>query len=180
MNKCPENRIHLFERITAEKVDTLIDEIGKLMQAGITEAELLINCRGGAVSAALNLYDVIIASGIKWKGIVIADCLSSAVTVLQACQERKAFPNASFLIHNTSREFKVRLDKSQSLEYFQARLAEDYKQTSAMDSRNEKALTEHIKPAHLEEFKKLYISGEHFFPEEALEIGLIDEIVTKA
>ncbi len=169
-------QIVLFQRISMEVVQELISSIRSLSLSGATDAELLINSCGGSLASALNLYDAIIASGVNFKGVVVAECLSAAVTVLQACKTRHAFPNASFLVHETSRELKMTMTRSKTLESYLNNVEEVYNAVISMDGRNEHVLRSRLNADHAL-FDKHYESDSHFYPEDALEMGLIDEIV---
>jgi ATP-dependent protease ClpP protease subunit len=60
---------------------------------------VLIDCTGGDVEIAMQLYDIIRSSPSESVGIVIGECSSSAMLLLQACGVRAALPNARFMCH---------------------------------------------------------------------------------
>jgi ATP-dependent protease ClpP protease subunit len=169
-------QIVLFQRISVDVAEDMISSIRALSLNGVTEAELLINSCGGSTASVLNLYDAILASGINFRGIVVAECLNTAVTVLQACKTRHAFPHASFVVSETSREFKVKIKRSKALDFYLQNAEEVYASVIGMDARNERALCSRLKSNRVL-FDKHYQNGSHFYPEDALEMGLIDEII---
>ncbi|MEI7513292.1 MAG: ATP-dependent Clp protease proteolytic subunit [bacterium] len=168
-------KLLLLGEINSSIVETLISLIETMKLDGVTEAKLMINCRGGSVESALHLYAAIVESEIDFTGEVVANCKSSAVTVLQACKTRVALLDSSFLIHNTRRRFDEFLDISSPVEFYIEKLKKSYADGYDMNMRNQKALSARIK------MKKLYedflVSGDNFSSEIALRMGLIDKIV---
>jgi len=60
---------------------------------------LVINSSGGFVASAIAIYDAIRACPAKIHGVVIGDCLSAAVLVLQACDSRTMTENSRLMFH---------------------------------------------------------------------------------
>jgi ATP-dependent protease ClpP protease subunit len=178
MKMCEEmlrsRKLLLFGEIDSKIVETLIAIITAMKLEGVTEAEILINCRGGSVESALHLYGAIVDSGIDFTGEVVANCKSSAVTVLQACKTRTALQDSSFLIHNTKRRFDEYLDISNPVKFYLVKLARSYADGYEMNMRNQKALSSRIKSKEL--YSQFLDSGENFSPVVALKMGLIDRI----
>ena len=168
-------KLVLFQEIDQHIVETLISLITALGLEGVTEAKLLINSRGGSVESALHLYGAIVDSGIHFTGEVVANCKSSAVTVLQACKTRLALLDSSFLIHKTRRKFDEYLDSSNPVDFYIERLKKSYADGCDMDIRNQKALSSRIKSRKL--YDRFLASGENFSSDVALKMGLIDKIV---
>jgi ATP-dependent Clp protease, protease subunit len=178
----------MFEMITARRlvlsgdigldtVDGLISIISVLKLKGVTEAEIHINSAGGSSESAMHLHDVINSSGIKWKGVVVGKCMSAAVIVLQACNVRQALPNARFLVHKLSRDFRTSLNFESDLDAIKKRLDSEFEKTKAVEQRNRRILQDRVSDPDL--FDLWFKNDEVFFAEVALQMGLIDEIVTQ-
>jgi ATP-dependent protease ClpP protease subunit len=172
------NRLVLFEEVSLNVVQNLIASIREMKLRGVVDATLEINSVGGSLVSALNLYDNLVGSGIRWTGIVIGECLSSAAVVLQGCEKREALPNASFFIHVSRRKFVINeLRTDIPLQVYQDRLAKAYEGSKEIEDRSNKILRSRLKSERLS-FDKFFTEEQHFSSLIALEMGLIDEIVT--
>ena len=170
----------LFGEIGLNMAQQLIVAIRKMKQKGVVEAVLEINSTGGSLASALNIYDNLVDSGIRWKGMVIGECLSSALIVLQACNIRSALPNASFLAHESRRRFVVEeLITSRPLQFYINQLTDAYNNCLEIENRGNQILCSRLKTDRtlLDEY---FGKNLHFSSARALEMGLIDEIVGKA
>ena len=87
-----------IDGISFMDIDRFIAEIPENDDA----INLTINCRGGLTDTALAMYDALRATGKTISAEVIGECSSSATLLLLAAKKelRKAYPNASILIHN--------------------------------------------------------------------------------
>ena len=122
-------------QLEKEGVVLLNERITQAVKARITQAVLavtlsqqkslliLIDCTGGEVEAALQIYDVIRCSALDSVGIVVGECSSSAMVLLQACKKRYALPHARFMCHTLSFTFKSSI-AVESIEGFRIALAE--------------------------------------------------------
>jgi ATP-dependent Clp protease, protease subunit len=74
----------------------------KMMELSKSKAPitLFINSGGGDVDAAFAMYDAIKASPCKVQGVAIGICHSSAVLVLQACDQRLISQNCTLMFHS--------------------------------------------------------------------------------
>jgi len=63
------------------------------------EIVLYIDSYGGAIHAAMSIYDMIYCSPVPVTGIVYRQAYSAAAVILQACHERVAMQNADLLFH---------------------------------------------------------------------------------
>jgi ATP-dependent protease ClpP protease subunit len=163
--------------INSEMCDELMPIISALALDGVSDAQLHIDSIGGALESAFHLYDAIIASGICFQGVVIGKCMSAAVSVLQSCQVRHALPHAQFLVHETSRELNVTMARSGTLESYFEKVREAHSGVVSMDGKNDSILRSRLNSDRTL-FEKLYETGGYFQPEDALEMGLIDGIVS--
>ena len=87
-----------MDSVAFTDIDRFIAEIPENDDA----INLTINCRGGLTDTALAMYDALRATGKTISAEVIGECSSSATLLLLAAKKelRKAYPNASILIHN--------------------------------------------------------------------------------
>ncbi len=74
----------------------------KLREEGVTEADLVINSNGGSHIEALSIVDLIQASSVNYRSVVIGNAASAAATIAAACPRRVIGKNARFMIHNSS------------------------------------------------------------------------------
>lgn len=91
--------VQLRGPINAENYERLVTKLLQLDVMGSREIIILIDSKGGDVGYALSLHDIIRSLRSKTKGVVIGECSSSALVVLQACTLRFAFPHAQFMFH---------------------------------------------------------------------------------
>lgn len=152
---------------------------------------LIIESGGGSIFHALRLCDLmttILTAPIR--GIALGECGSAATFVLLHCQERLSSPHAEFLIHSGTRS-KISLPINQTSSVMLEQLTKDLRKMEevALDlyvSRltpiawRKKRTTRAQKRAYVQ---KLIARGDQEFDnwitaDEALEVGLIDRIVT--
>ncbi len=140
---------------------------------------ILIDTDGGSVQPALALYDLIKISSAPVTGIVVGDCKSMGVILLQACHIRMATPHSDFYIHNLAwknpvlsvDDFfnKMFRKKETELKKLKTKIINILKRRSGLSTKK---------------IKELMNDGEnygtHFFADEALRLGLIDKIVKKS
>lgn len=163
--------IYLNERITMEMTKDFGLAILWLNSQNDNEIKLVINCCGGSAPAGLDMYDMINFSTAPVVGIVAGCADSMASVVLQACTKRYALSHAGILIHNLrTREIPIN-DLDDDPEKALKRSRETQKSISDIyHKRTGKSLDE-IQVA-LKADKSMTVK-------EALEFGLIDEIISK-
>ncbi len=140
--------------------------LDKQKEANIT---LIINCVGGKCEFAFALHDAISMCKNHVSGIVIGHAYSAASIFLQACDTRYMTQNAMMLIHygnaEISRETNSQLQSDiKYYEWSANRMYDIYASKSNLSKSKIKTLCD----------KDTYFSAE-----EALEVGLIDKIITK-
>ena len=169
-------RILLFEGVNQDSINVAIDLVGAFLLSGVSNAEVFINSSGGSLELAQHLYDVIIASKINFRGLVMGKCMSAAVTVLQACQVRHALPNTRLLVHKGTRKLEYTLAFDSLIEEAYTKLKVAHEEIKLVEIKNKTIIQSRIKDLDL--FESYYKEDKVFFAEDALKMGLIDEIVT--
>jgi ATP-dependent Clp protease, protease subunit len=76
--------------------------------------KMLINSSGGELECALHLYDFIRLMRSEITAIVIGQCSSSALAILQACKRRMMTENAFLILHNGTITRAFRCDSTVS------------------------------------------------------------------
>jgi len=93
--------------ITPKKSDELVLKFLNLASHSNKEIKLIINTDGGDFIEAIHLFDFLKIIKPNIIGIVVGNCHSSGVILLQACSKRLATPNSHFLVHSLSLNFKI-------------------------------------------------------------------------
>lgn len=104
--------LKLFSKIRTETLTELRDGLLKLDTESSDDITLLIDCTGGDAPCAMQLHAVIKMLRAPVRGIVLGECCSGALIVLQACAKRIAAANAVFLVHSGSAGRTFRIDES--------------------------------------------------------------------
>ncbi|MEN9852493.1 MAG: hypothetical protein RI996_436 [Candidatus Parcubacteria bacterium] len=134
--------------------------------------DILINSGGGYAGIGLAIYDMIRAYPGTTRTIVFPRAGSAAALILQAGDIRVATPNARLLFHHL-KVSDVKLDSIRNEKKF-AELKEELIELHRRlnDAHDRKKISE-------EEWETLLSLDEWIYPEQALEIGCIDEIITR-
>lgn len=174
-----EKRIITVGRITPEFADKIGAALIKLsMESTDKEIRFLIDSGGGSVASTLSTCDLIKSLHTPVTGIVLGECFSMAVTLLQACGRRLAVQHARFLLHfaSTNFEFSHQLSDEEIRKLFERRLIE---------GRRGQTQNEHFLATRtgrtVEEIRRLMWEGDEVDAKlsayDALKIGLIDDII---
>lgn len=132
---------------------------------------LYLNSPGGAVSDGLfTIYDTMNFISAPVHTVCIGTAYSAAAFILAAGTKghRKAFPNSEIMIHDAISGFE---GSAKELEI-------SYKRFDKLNNKLQDYLSKHTGRSK-EEIKKVCERDFFLSPQEALEFGLIDEIVTK-
>lgn len=148
-----------------------IQKVAQLKNFSTYPISLYINSYGGEAYSALGLYDIIKTSTTPIDTYAIGSCMSSGFIIFLAGEKRYAFEHTTFLIHNISAS-AFDSGRLQDIE-------ESYHQMTKLDSRFEKIIIENTKIT-AEMMKDIKSRKYDWFisAEEALELGIIHEIVT--
>lgn len=135
------------------------------------DIEIVITSNGGHASIGLNMYDLIRNYSGRTVGKVEGFCKSMATVVLQACDHRVCLCNSYIKIHNVNGEI-VSLDVFRDPKRLAKLVVRLEKKQSIIDniyrSRNGRSL---------KAIARLSKKDIDLTAEEALEFGLIDEII---
>lgn len=167
-----QNRIISF----SEEIDSLAglsEAIAALALENDRPITILVHSPGGDVLEGLGIMDVI--SSARSHGIyitihAIGVVASMAAILLQAASHRVMTPNSRMLLHEI-REFSFMKDTTVSGAVDQARELE------FLNDRLAKLVADRTNGAQTPEtVKKMWVKDYWLWPEEALEMGLIDEV----
>jgi ATP-dependent Clp protease protease subunit len=164
--------IDIVGTINFDVVTYVREALMLLASNGSPDVLITINSPGGDADAGLEIYDMIRAYPGKTIGFALTRAGSAACTILQACQIRAATPNGKILIHHTKFRiaWDVLTDPVKRDEFI--RTNEYYLNSKLILARRTNKDLDLI-------FKKC--EDDTWIPsKEALEFGLLDQIVEKA
>jgi ATP-dependent protease ClpP protease subunit len=146
--------------------------IAKGSQRGdFVPVDVLINSGGGFTGIGLAIYDMIKAYPGTTRTVVFSRAGSAAALILQAGDVRVATPNARLLFHHLKVN-EVKLDSIRNEEKFtelKNELIELHRRLN--DAHDRKIVSD-------EEWETLLSLDEWIYPNQALKIGCLDEIIT--
>ncbi len=180
----------LASALAKRRMVPMIGEINRDMANGLIEIltaldlketapiTILIGSNGGSVQDGQYVYGIIDTLNSPVDGLVIRNADSMAVDILLHCRKRMALPTASFFLHFTRHKFNVIQDSEKLSEYEIGALIKNMTEGKAeRENMYAKRLGKDV-----EEIRRLFQIGEKYhteYPaEEALELGIIDKIVT--
>lgn len=163
--------------ITEKKIEELEGKFLDLCSRSNEEIKLIINTKGGNFGAAIHFFDFLRVIKPEVTGIVVENCQSSGIVVLQACGKRLATPNSHLLVHSISFGFKISAAKEpdETRKSFEERLADCYLHQEIMN----KILTERTNLSE-KVIKNIIRRGDNditLTTRPAKELNLIDEII---
>lgn len=133
------------------------------------EINIYIDSPGGSVNAALSIIDVTRLISNRVHGIVFGSCYSAASLLLVCLDRRSVLQHSEIMIHQSS-QYKDGVEKYYDLQnqYLHSKkvmktIVDLYKSHSYLSEKELETLMHH---------------DSYFTPIEALEAGLIDEIIT--
>ena len=157
-----------MDSVAFTDIDRFIAEIPENDDA----INLTINCRGGLTDTALAMYDALRATGKTISAEVIGECSSSATLLLLAAKKelRKAYPNASILIHNPYISGYVEGDAkrigniAESLEDVRNKFLDIYVERTGADREVLSAMMDEDKPMNVAKAIELGFISEEILP----------------
>jgi ATP-dependent Clp protease protease subunit len=172
--------VFLAGEMTFKSMDSLGSKIVQLqIESNSKPINLVINSGGGSADAGLAMHDHIQhVLTVPVHALVTGECGSAATFVLLACTVRRALPNAQFLIHSGSMR-DISLPISEISHTHIPRILDEIKR---YDEQVTNFYMEKLGKSK-DEIKELLSRGDArfnkmLFAKEALEIGLITEIVS--
>lgn len=127
---------------------------------------ILINSPGGESYTALGIYDLISACNRNVIGVVTGIAHSGASLILQACKKRIMTKNSNLMLHKSSIQIAGYVDNAQEALNTFKKVDERYYEIYSEKSGEKKEKIEDM--AHKDKY---------FHAQEALEAGLVDEIL---
>lgn len=162
--------IYLDERITAETAKEFGLAMAWLNSQNDEEVKLIIDCGGGSATAGLNMYDMVMFSNAPVVGIVYGQASSMASVILQACKKRYALQHAGLCIHYL-KTYEIPLND----------LDEDPEKALKSVRERQKSINDIYHKRTCKSFEEIKLALKEdklLSSKEALEFGLIDEIIT--
>ena len=162
--------ITLFAQITNDAAKDTISQMWGLAAVSGEPVTLLINSPGGEVPHALAIVQAMEACPVEVNTIAMGRVFSGGVIILVAGHVRRAFPRTLFMTH----EFQNTKEVSAGYRSLKrSRKSDDWTYETLVYHFS------HYTKQLVSEVKKKLLSTEYYFDEnEALKMGLIDEIVT--
>lgn len=168
----PEKRSICFAgEVTEESATVIISQLFELNSRDNEEPiYLYINTGGGDLVQGLAIYDVIRSLECPVVGIALGGCQSAGLIILSSCDLRYSYPSTTFMYHNPIFGDLALHTPSSSKEI--NRIYNYYSDLCLQIVRQRAGLTE-------QEWEESFGDNNetHFFPAEALELGIIDKIV---
>lgn len=160
--------IYIIGEINDELATDVSRQITEAKEAGATKITFKINSGGGSVFAGLSMYDEIAALDVETEAVVMGICMSSATYPAIACDRVLMQRNASFMIHRASGCCSGTVEAMErDLEYLEEVENRFIAIYAAKTGKTPEELVEMMD-------KTTYMNAE-----QALEMGFIDEIVSK-
>jgi ATP-dependent protease ClpP protease subunit len=172
----PRRCLFFGPNFSKESADFLITKLNIFIEKSKRDIYLKINTDGGDFNGARKLHSNIATSPCPVIGIVTGDAFSAALIALQACHRRYATKYSRFLIHQTSLPVKITVKSDTDFETFKKRLGEIKNETKKGNEMLLDILAERLTISR-DQIKEMIKTGVELNAEEALKIGLIDEII---
>lgn len=133
--------------------------------------DIYMDCPGGEENAGLAIMsgiEVAKERGYEVNIYVTGDCCSMAPVVLQAATNRYSYKNARFMIHESWEE---------GMDITVSQAEDEAKRRRSMEARLVKIMAERTNLSAARWLKLYKRKDFYFWPEQALEWGLIDEVI---
>jgi ATP-dependent protease ClpP protease subunit len=171
-------RVLIEGNLNGDSIKKAFLELLKLDHMGSRPITLMIQSGGGGVTVTHQFEDTLSALNSPVDGLVIGDCASMAVDLLQMCRRRYMLPSSRMLVHYIRNDQRWICDDLEMLDtdikYFKERNKEIAERRMAL----------YMKRSHLPRKKitELFRQGEvheaYFSAKQAVELGLADKIIT--
>jgi ATP-dependent protease ClpP protease subunit len=171
--------VYLGNGINHNMLDGIRIRMEELAERSREDIALIINSDGGDIPCTHRFCDQMkLMVDVPITGVVVGICWSAAVSILQTCSYRYAFPHADFFLHYSSDSFRYSLGLSEADirgKFERALVEAKYHQAISEEiiaGRTDKTV-EQVRNA----MRDGDILAKHFSSREADEFGLIDRIV---
>lgn len=140
--------------------------------------KIFIDCPGGDILSALDLYDCIKSLPVPVNAVVVGECASASLLVLAACANRSCTQNSNFFFHSSNNAYTIKNHLSEKERCMRVRT----KMSEIVNTRSQEILCREFNIS-AEKLFDLEWEGENcdyrIFPEEAKSLGIIHEIIEK-
>lgn len=171
-------RVLVQGELNLESLGKTTLELMKLDAERTAPITLMISSGGGKVISAHQLEDTINALNSPVDALMIGDCASMAVDLMLMCRKRMMLPSARLLVHYVRNDQFWVCDDLQQLEqdivYFRDRMRETADRRMNLYVRRTGLTKEKI----AELFRQGEVHKMYFIAKQAMEMNLIDEVVT--
>lgn len=170
-----KRRIDIFgkvDRQMALDIVSIVDELKALPTKDFGRlVTVVVNTMGGLALQGLAVHDTLVHSGLNIRTVVLGEAASSGLVIALAGRKRLIYPNALLHFHATAMEFaKPKSSIEQSEEIIQKgqvkKIDEMYQKIFLANSRLTKR-----------RLRRLELSEACLTPKQALEVGLVHEII---
>jgi ATP-dependent Clp protease protease subunit len=171
-----QRRVLIGGRIESKTMRLVVEVLLQLDAASDDVITLIISSDGGDAEVSSSFMDLITALNSPVDGLVLDVAGSGGANILQACRKRMMLPHSRIFCHFARHTWTMRPDLGLALnrkayEWMEREVAEEWEETKKLYHRVDKEFLDTI-------FKVGEEYGINIYPRQALEIGLIDEIVT--
>jgi len=166
-----ERIIYIDGEVNSEMLDNVCETLNDLTQAGSPDIEVIISSSGGYVEPGLDIIDQLGRYRGKKTAKVTRTAGSMAAIILQACDRRLCADNATIFVHNLYME-NVGLDElhdQRQLKKLVKELEEDQEKMNRLVMKRTGMSRQKV--------VKIFKKKPTFSAKEALELGLIDQII---
>ncbi len=164
-----KRQVMLVGKVDIEKQEHLCTSIIYLNAVDLAPVTLFIDSNGGSMFAESMLGDIIADSLAPIHAVVTGVAYSAAFAILQACHVRKAYPHTRFLFHAPTFYTDLRIDNEEKVEKSLQQLRKHHaEQVSHIARRSGQSESE---------WREWSKSERRFEATEALDLGIIDEII---
>ncbi len=171
-------RILVSREITDDSVQKTASELVKISFISDEPITLMIQSGGGSAIPILQLGDVINSLNCPVDAVVIGDCGSMAVDLVQMCRRRIMLPSSRMLIHYIRHGQRWVCDDpewvAKDIAYFQERITEIAEKRILLYEKRTGLRRETIS----EIFRHGEMHGAYFSAQQCIKMNLADEIIT--
>jgi ATP-dependent Clp protease protease subunit len=139
---------------------------------------IFMNCPGGDEVQGMAVYDLIKNSRCHVTIRVTGEACSMGAVILQAADIREALPHAVIMHHSgDANSYPSHKENNRRFQKFMERY-DNFLDRIMLDRVNEKRLKDGLEPKDLSWWKKQDTWDQWLLPEDAIQLGLLDRIVT--
>lgn len=165
--------IFLNDSIDRDSLNQII--LGIHLIGGDQNITLLLNSGGGDLSAGLGIYDALRECTGTITGRVVGEACSAACILLQACDIREASPNSTIMHHVGEASIDTHAENFRLFSEFYKRQLDKVDEIM-LNRINYTRTTRGDKELTMKKWKDINRFDSWLFPEEAVELGLLDRI----